>query len=56
MPAPFSSRPPRSAGGPLCHADDVARKAAARLQAVALPEPQDGPEPDRVRGWFRWRT
>lgn len=41
-----------------CHADDVARKEAAaeaaRLQA-ALP-PEDDPEPDTGRGWFRRRT
>ncbi|MES4886164.1 hypothetical protein ABVB69_37595 [Streptomyces sp. NPDC000349] len=42
-----------------CHADDVARKEAAaeaaRIQADAPPEPQEDPEPDRGRGWFRWR-
>ncbi|MDT9682333.1 hypothetical protein RND61_09625 [Streptomyces sp. TRM76323] len=44
----------------ICHAHDVARKEtaveAARLEAVAPPEPQDGPEPGRGRGWFRRRT
>ncbi|OIJ95454.1 hypothetical protein [Streptomyces colonosanans] len=43
-----------------CHADDVARKEAAaeaaRLQAAAPPEPEDDPEPDRGRGWFRRRA
>jgi hypothetical protein len=43
-----------------CRADDVAREEAAaeavRLQAAAPPEPQDGPEPGRGRGWFRRRT
>ncbi|MEU9984840.1 hypothetical protein [Streptomyces sp. NPDC050856] len=47
-----------------CHADDVAREEAAaeaaaeaaRLEAAAPPEPQDGPEPGRGRGWFRRRT
>jgi len=46
----------RSVCGP-CHADDVARQEAAaeaaRLAAAALSEPQDGPEPERGRGWFR---
>ncbi|MEU9321998.1 replication-relaxation family protein [Streptomyces sp. NPDC048295] len=49
----------KSVCGP-CRADDVAREEAAaeaaRLQAAAPPEPEDGPEPDRVRGWFRRRT
>ncbi|MFJ1561878.1 hypothetical protein [Streptomyces mirabilis] len=49
----------KSVCGP-CRADDVARKEAAaeaaRLEAAAPPEPQDDPEPDRVRGWFRRRT
>ncbi|MFJ1829327.1 hypothetical protein [Streptomyces sp. NPDC088178] len=49
----------KSVCGP-CRADDVAREEAAaeaaRLEAAALPEPQDGPEPDRGRGWFRRRT
>ncbi|KMS78054.1 hypothetical protein ACH49_18000 [Streptomyces leeuwenhoekii] len=43
-----------------CRADDVARQEAAaeaaRLEAAAPPEPQDGPEPGRGRGWFRRRT
>ncbi|MCY0921107.1 hypothetical protein OS965_23460 [Streptomyces sp. H27-G5] len=43
-----------------CHADDVARKEAAaeaaRLQAALPPEPEDDPESDRGRGWFRRRT
>ncbi|MEU5583264.1 hypothetical protein ABZ791_37570 [Streptomyces huasconensis] len=43
-----------------CRADDVARHEAAveaaRLEAAAPPEPQDGPEPDPVRRWFRRRT
>ncbi|MGA4960400.1 replication-relaxation family protein [Streptomyces lavendulocolor] len=39
-----------------CRADDVAREEAARFKAAAPPEPQDGPEPDRGRGWFRRRT
>ncbi len=43
-----------------CHAGNVAREEAAaeaaRLQAAAQPEPEDGLEPDRVRGWFRRRT
>ncbi|MEV6841479.1 hypothetical protein AB0N17_44730 [Streptomyces sp. NPDC051133] len=43
-----------------CHADDVAREEAAaeaaRLQAAAPPEPEDDPEPDRGRGWFRRRA
>ncbi|MGW9453387.1 replication-relaxation family protein [Streptomyces sp. NPDC055632] len=42
-----------------CHADDVAREEAAaevaRL-AAAPPEPEDRPEPERGRGWFRLRT
>ncbi|NSL42662.1 hypothetical protein HO151_00095 [Streptomyces sp. 8P21H-1] len=49
----------KSLCGP-CHADDVARKEAvaeaARLQAAAPPEPQEAPEPDRGRRWFRRRT
>ncbi|MEU8717909.1 hypothetical protein [Streptomyces sp. NPDC048663] len=49
----------KSVCGP-CHADDVAREEAAveaaRLQAAVPPEPQDDPEPDLVRGWFRRRT
>ncbi|MFJ3762549.1 hypothetical protein [Streptomyces sp. NPDC090080] len=49
----------KSVCGP-CHADDAAREEAAveaaRLQAAAPPEPQDDPEPDLVRGWFRRRT
>ncbi|WP_435600577.1 replication-relaxation family protein [Streptomyces sp. C10-9-1] len=49
----------KSVCGP-CRADDVARleaaAEAARLQAAAPPEPQDGPGPDRRRGWFRRRT
>ncbi|MEW1681785.1 hypothetical protein [Streptomyces sp. NPDC093594] len=53
----------KSGCGP-CGADDVAREEAAveaaveaaRLEAAAPPEPQDDPEPDRVRGWFRRRT
>ncbi|MFG3510285.1 hypothetical protein ACGF5F_32835 [Streptomyces sp. NPDC047821] len=49
----------RSVCGP-CRADDVAREEAAaeaaRLEAVALPEPQGVPESDRGRGWFRRRT
>ncbi|MFJ9931462.1 hypothetical protein ACIRU5_36285 [Streptomyces misionensis] len=43
-----------------CRADDVAREEAAaeaaRLQAAAPPEPEDGQEPGRGRGWFRQRT
>ncbi|GAA2264875.1 hypothetical protein GCM10010232_66330 [Streptomyces amakusaensis] len=43
-----------------CHTDDIARQEtaaeAARLQAATPPEPEDGPEPDRGRGWFRRRT
>ncbi|MEN8656181.1 hypothetical protein ABCR94_37830 [Streptomyces sp. 21So2-11] len=43
-----------------CHAGDVARKEAAaeaaRLQAALPPEPEDDPEPDTGRGWFRRRT
>lgn len=43
-----------------CHTDDVAREEAAaeaaRLEAAAPPEPQDGPEPGRGRGCFRRRT
>ncbi|MCP3770697.1 MULTISPECIES: hypothetical protein [unclassified Streptomyces] len=38
-----------------CHADDVAREEAARLQAAAPPEPEDDQEPGRGRGWFRRR-
>nr|WP_011116862.1 hypothetical protein [Streptomyces violaceoruber]AAO50107.1 hypothetical protein [Streptomyces violaceoruber] len=48
----------RSVCGP-CRADDVARKEAAAeaaRRAAALPEPEDDPEPDRGRGWFRRRT
>ncbi|MGZ2362374.1 replication-relaxation family protein [Streptomyces sp. 372A] len=49
----------RSVCGP-CRADDVARQKAdteaARLAAAAPPEPEDDPEPDRGRGWFRRRT
>jgi hypothetical protein len=45
----------KSVCGP-CRADDVAREEAARIEAAAPPEPQDGPEPDRDRGWFRRRT
>ncbi|MFF4717378.1 hypothetical protein ACFY2V_39190 [Streptomyces eurythermus] len=49
----------KSVCGP-CRADDVAREeaaaVAARLEAVAPPESQDGPEPGRGRGWFRRRT
>ncbi|MFE7935444.1 hypothetical protein ACFU6S_43315 [Streptomyces sp. NPDC057456] len=48
----------KSVCGP-CHADDVAREeaatAATRLQATVPPEAEDGPEPDRGRGWFRRR-
>ncbi|MFD7498281.1 hypothetical protein ACFV8T_39215 [Streptomyces sp. NPDC059832] len=48
----------KSVCGP-CRADDVARQEAAaeaaRL-ADAAPEPEDDPEPDRSRGWFRRRT
>ncbi|MGW5678244.1 hypothetical protein ACWEV4_24735 [Streptomyces sp. NPDC003860] len=29
---------------------------AARLQAAEPPEPEDDPEPDRGRGWFRRRA
>ncbi|MDT0433300.1 MULTISPECIES: hypothetical protein [Streptomyces] len=43
-----------------CHTEDVARKEAAaeaaRLQAIAPPEPEHGHEPDRGRGWFRRRA
>ncbi|MFF5407846.1 hypothetical protein ACFY8K_33890 [Streptomyces misionensis] len=43
-----------------CRADDVARAEAAaeaaRLQAATPPEPEDGQEPGRGRGWFRRRT
>ncbi|MGW9412253.1 hypothetical protein, partial [Streptomyces diastaticus] len=49
----------RSVCGP-CRADDVARQEvdaeAARLAAAASPGPEEGPEPDRGRGWFRRRT
>ncbi|MFF6836434.1 RICIN domain-containing protein [Streptomyces sp. NPDC012438] len=45
----------KSVCGP-CRADDVACEEAARLRAAAAPEPQDGPEPERGRGWFRRRT
>ncbi|MEV5321717.1 hypothetical protein AB0K92_29430 [Streptomyces sp. NPDC052687] len=45
----------KSVCGP-CRADDVAREEAARLEAAAPPEPQDGPEPDWGRGWFRRRS
>ncbi|MFJ6426121.1 hypothetical protein [Streptomyces hydrogenans] len=49
----------RTVCGP-CRADDVAREEAAaeaaRRQAAAAPEPQHGPEPEKGRGWFRWRT
>ncbi|MEU3595207.1 replication-relaxation family protein [Streptomyces filamentosus] len=42
-----------------CRADDVARQEAAaeaaRLEAAAPPEPQDGPEAKRGRGWLRRR-
>ncbi|GHG19452.1 replication-relaxation family protein [Streptomyces hydrogenans] len=48
----------RSACGP-CRVDDVARQEAAaeaaRLEAAAPPEPQDGPEAKRGRGWLRRR-
>ncbi|MFJ8133274.1 hypothetical protein [Streptomyces hydrogenans] len=48
----------RSVCGP-CRADDVARQEAAaeaaRLEAAAPPEPQDGPEAKRGRGWLRRR-
>ncbi|MEE1751224.1 hypothetical protein [Streptomyces sp. SP18CS02] len=37
-------------------ARQIAREEAARLEAAAPPEPQDGPEPDQGRGWFRRRT
>ncbi|EYT77947.1 hypothetical protein CF54_40060 [Streptomyces sp. Tu 6176] len=36
-----------------CHADDVAREEAARLQAVAPPRPENDQEPGRGRSWFR---
>ncbi|WP_435192117.1 hypothetical protein [Streptomyces sp. bgisy126] len=43
-----------------CRADDIAREEdaaeAARLAAAAPPEPQDDPEPERGRSWFRRRT
>ncbi|WP_244312118.1 replication-relaxation family protein [Streptomyces griseofuscus] len=49
----------KSVCGP-CRADDVARQEAAadaaRLEAAEPPEPQDVPDPDRVRGWFRRRN
>ncbi|MFF7183182.1 hypothetical protein [Streptomyces sp. NPDC008121] len=49
----------KSVCGP-CRANDIARveaaAEAARLQAATPPEPEDGPEPDRGRGWFRRRT
>ncbi|MEV5887359.1 hypothetical protein AB0L74_32730 [Streptomyces sp. NPDC052020] len=42
-----------------CHADDVAREAAAaeaaRRQAAAPPEPEDDQGLGRGRGWFRRR-
>ncbi|MFF5456196.1 replication-relaxation family protein [Streptomyces sp. NPDC012950] len=48
----------KSVCGP-CRADDVARQEAAaeaaRLKAAAPPEPQDGPEAKRGRGWLRRR-
>ncbi|MFF9345165.1 hypothetical protein ACF1CG_36090 [Streptomyces sp. NPDC014773] len=50
----------RSVCGP-CRADDVARQEAAaeaaRLEAAAPPEPEpeDGPEAKRGRGWLRRR-
>ncbi|MER5739704.1 hypothetical protein ABT117_29095 [Streptomyces sp. NPDC002262] len=48
----------RTVCGP-CRADDVARQEAAaeaaRLGAAAPPEPQDGPEEERGRGWLRRR-
>ncbi|QRV32564.1 hypothetical protein I6J39_34175 (plasmid) [Streptomyces californicus] len=49
----------KSVCGP-CRADDVARQEAAaeaaRLPAAAPPEPEDSPEPDRGRDWFRRQT